>query len=218
MAYYRYGYRRYYGPYRRRYYYSNKYYRKKFKRYKTLTSANSTYLKLDGEFEIGYPANTAGIRFITNMYVSIGNVVTIQDCFAKLTIWNNIDKIYNMMSIKGIKFKLNYNCNDPNSRPSVMTCMNPYVNALSEADIMDANDKYIYNGLTGENKNYYKSLYGVNTIGYKMPCPIATKQNILGAIGVRESGEIKSQQQAGDATRVYTLVFTLYIKFFNSKK
>lgn len=216
MAYYRYRYRKYYPYYRK--YYSNKYYRKKFKRYKTVTSTNSTYLKLDGQFEIGYPANTAGLRFITTMYVSIGNVVTIQDCFAKLTIWNNIDKIYNMMSIKGIKFKLNYNSSDPNARISVMTCMNPYVNNLSEADIMDANDKYIYNGLSGENKNYYKNLYGVNQNGYKIPCPIAQKNTILGSIGVRESGEIKSQQADGSAVRVYTLVFTLYIKFFNSKK
>jgi hypothetical protein len=215
MAYYRY--RKYYYPYRRKYY-SNKYYRKKFKRFKTITSSNSTYLKLDGNFDIGYIRNNNGIRFITNLYAEIGNVVTIQNCFAKLTIWDHIDKIYNMMSIKGIKFKVNYNCTNPNSRISVITCFNPYVNQLSEADIMDANDKYIYNGLSGENKNYYKNLYGVNTLGYKQPCAIANKQNILGSIGLRESGEIKSQQQEGGNERVYTLVFTLYIKFFNSKK
>lgn len=217
MAYYRYGYgyRRYY---RRRYYNNNKYYRKKFRRYKTITSTNSTYLKLDGTFDIGYIANQAGVRFINTLYQSIGNSVKLTDCFDKLTIWDDIANIYNMMSVKGIKYKINYNSTNNDIRPSIMTCYNPYVNALSENDIMDANDKYIYNGLSGENKNYYKSLYGVNQNGYKIPIAIADKANIYGSIGVRESGGIKSQHPDSSAARVYSLVFTLYIKFFNSKK
>lgn len=215
MAYYRYGYRRYY-PYRRKYY-SNKYYRKKFRRYKTITSSNSTYLKLDGEFEIGYVANNNGVRFINNLYENLGNYVTLKACMDKLTIWGSIPNIYNMMSVKGIKFKLNYNSNNPNYRVSLITCYNPYVNQMSENDIMDANDKYIYNGLSGETKNYYKNLYGVNQNGYKIPIKIEDKDDIMGCIGLRESGEIKSMA-GGNALRIYTLVYTLYIKFFNSKK
>lgn len=209
-------YKKSYYPYRRSYY---RYYRRKYRRYKTITSSNSTYLKLDGQFELGYVSNnTQGIRFIANNYASIGNKVTLADMFEKIANFNNIGNIYNMMSIKGIKMKLNYNCSNPNARVSMIMCFNPYVNNLSESDIMDANDKYIYNGLSGENKNYYRSLHNINTNGYKIPVPFGDQDNIKGCIGVRETGEIKSRIQDDIALRVYTLVFTLYIKFFNSKK
>lgn len=214
VSYYRYRYNNYY-----RRYYNNRYYRRKFRRYKTISNSNSTYLKLDGEFEVGYVQNqTTGLRFIANNYANIGNKVTLANCFEKLNIWGSIPNIYNMMSVKGIKMKLNYNSSNPNCRVSMIICYNPYVNDLSEADIMDANDKFIYNGLSGENKNYYKSLYNVNTSGYKIPITIGDREDIKGCIGIRESGEIKSRVQDDVALRVYTLVFTLYIKFFNSKK
>lgn len=212
VSYYRYRYNNYY-----RRYYNNRYYRRKFRRYKTISNSNSTYLKLDGEFEIGYVADNNGVRFIDNQYRNIGNYVTLKNCMDKLTVWGSIPNIYNMMSVKGIKFKVNYNSNNPNYRVSLITCYNAYVNSLSENDIMDANDKYIYNGLSGENKNYYKSLYNINQNGYKIPISVTDRDNIKGCIGLRESGEIKSMA-GGVAARVYTLVFTLYIKFFNSKK
>lgn len=215
VSYYRYRYNN--GYYRK--YYTNRYYRRKYRRYKTINNANSTYLKLDGEFEVGYIANNIqGIRFITSNYQNIGTKVTLANCFEKMNIWGSIPNIYNMMSIKGIKMKLNYNCTNQNSRVSCIICYNPYVNDLSEADIMDANDKYIYNGLSGENKNYYKSLYNVNSNGYKIPIAIGDREDIKGCIGIRETGEIKSRAPDDISLRVYTLVFTLYIKFFNSKK
>lgn len=209
-------YKKSYYPYRRSYY---RYYRRKYRRYKTISSSNSTYLKLDGQFELGYVQNQiTGVRFIANNFANIGNKVTLANMFAKIANFNNIGNIYNMMSIKGIKMKLNYNCSNPNCRVSMIMCFNPYVNDLSETDIMDANDKYIYNGLSGENKNYYKPLHSVNQNGYKIPIPFGSHDDIKGCIGVRETGEIKSRVQDDIALRVYTLVFTLYIKFFNSKK
>jgi hypothetical protein len=176
-------------------------------------------LKLDGQFELGYVSNqTTGVRFISTNYANIGRKVTLANMFEKIANFNNIGGIYNMMSIKGIKMKLNYNCSNPNCRVSMIMCFNPYVNDLSESDIMDANDKYIYNGLSGENKNYYKPLHSVNQNGYKIPIPFGSHDDIKGCIGVRETGEIKSRVNDDIALRVYTLVFTLYIKFFNSKK
>lgn len=209
-------YKKSYYPYRRSYY---RYYKKRYRRYKTISSSNSTYLKLDGQFELGYVNDdTGGVRFIATNYTNIGRKVTLANMFTKIANFNNIGSIYNMMSIKGIKMKLNYNCSNPNCRVSMIMCFNPYVNDLSESDIMDANDKYIYNGLSGENKNYYRSLYSVNQNGYKIPVPFGSHDDIKGCIGVRETGEIKSRAQGDPALRVYTLVFTLYIKFFNSKK
>ena len=206
----------YYNNYYRRRYWRNYYrYRKKFKRYKQPSrNSNSTYLKLDGQFDIGYTTTYAGLSFITNEgYLS--KALTMARLFQKITIWQTVSNLYNMMSIKGIKIKISYNCNNQNCKPSVMVAFNAYVNGMTENEILDANDKYIYNGLTNSNKSYYKNVGNCNIIGYKQPQPINQKDNITGVIGIKESGMDTATQQSN--IRIFTLTYTLYIRFFNSK-